>query len=224
MNYTEPHWRSSALITIDTQNDFALPGAPAEIAGTQDVVPAMVELLDAYRSQGLPIVHVIRLYRADGSNVDLCRRSLIEGGTAIVSPGSTGAKLAAELLPAGAEAQRDEALLRGEIQRIGEREWIVYKPRWGAFYETGLDAFLRDAGVDTVVFSGCNFPNCPRTSMYEASERDYRVVMVRDAMSQVYEQGLRELSAIGVTVCTKDDALAWLGESANTEDNTSTQG
>ena len=33
------------------------------------------------------------------------------------------------------------------------------------------------------MFCGCNFPNCPRTSIYEASERDFRVVLARDAIS-----------------------------------------
>ena len=38
--YTDPDWENSALVTIDTQKDFALPGAPSEIAGTVDVLPA----------------------------------------------------------------------------------------------------------------------------------------------------------------------------------------
>jgi hypothetical protein len=49
-----------------------------------------------------------------------------------------------------------------------------------------------------VVFAGCNFPNCPRTSIYEASERDFRVVVARDALSGLYERGERELEGIGV--------------------------
>ncbi|QHW29874.1 cysteine hydrolase [Paenibacillus rhizovicinus] len=212
MSYTEPHWHHSVLITIDTQNDFTLPGAPAEIPGTMDVIPAMVELLEAYRAQGLPIVHVVRLYEENGSNVDLCRRALIENGARVAAPESPGAQLVAELLPAGAGPMQSAALLRGELQPAGDREWIVYKPRWGAFYETGLDAFLRELNVDTVVFIGCNFPNCPRTSIYEASERDYRAVMVKDAMSQVYEKGIQELSAIGVNVLAKDEVLAILND------------
>jgi nicotinamidase-related amidase len=52
--------------------------------------------------------------------------------------------------------------------------------------------------VTTLVFSGCNFPNCPRTSIYEASERDFRVVVARNAVSGLYERGERELVGIGV--------------------------
>jgi hypothetical protein len=43
--------------------------------------------------------------------------------------------------------------------------------------------------------------------MYEASERDFRVVMVADSMSQVYEKGIQEMSSIGVYVCGLDDVL-----------------
>jgi nicotinamidase-related amidase len=81
---------------------------------------------------------------------------------------------------------------------VGHCEVILFKPRWGAFFRTSLEEHLRALSIDTVVFVGCNFPNCPRTSIYEASERDFRVVAVEDAISGLYEQGRRELNAIGV--------------------------
>lgn len=65
----------------------------------------------------------------------------------------------------------------GGIQKITENEVIIYKPRWGAFYSTSLHEYLQKLKIDTLVFSGCNFPNCPRISIYEASERDYRIVL-----------------------------------------------
>jgi nicotinamidase-related amidase len=52
------------------------------------------------------------------------------------------------------------------------------------------------------VFCGCNFPNCPRTSIYEASERDFRTVIVEDAISGLYERGHQELINIGVAALT----------------------
>jgi hypothetical protein len=44
----------------------------------------------------------------------------------------------------------------------------------------------------------CNFPNCPRASIYEATDRDYRVVLAEDAVSGLYDKGRDELSNIGV--------------------------
>ncbi len=85
----------------------------------------------------------------------------------------------------------------------------MYKPRWGAFYGTSLEDLLRALGVTTVVVLGCNFPNCPRTTVYEASERDLRVVLVHDATSGIYERGRGELEAIGVRLMTAEECLSW---------------
>ncbi len=45
-DYTRPDFKRSVLMTIDTQNDFTLPGAAAEIVGTIDILPNMAMLLD----------------------------------------------------------------------------------------------------------------------------------------------------------------------------------
>ncbi len=207
--YTRPNAESSALILIDVQRDFYEDDAPARIDGTSEVIPAMADLASAFRERNLPIVHVVRLYLADGSNVDIVRRSAIEEGERIVSPGSAGSQIAPPLLPDETELAFEE-LLAGSFQELGPREHVMYKPRWGAFYETRLEQHLRDMEVDTLVFAGCNFPNCPRTSMYEASERDFRVAMVSDAMSGVYERGVKECRNIGVTVRDMDETMKWL--------------
>lgn len=201
-NYTKPDFTKCVVITIDTQNDFSLPGAVAEIKGTNEVIPRMMSILDASRKNSIPIIHVIRIYKEDGSNVDICRRELIESGVEIVRPGSIGADLVQSIKPSNAEELHYQDLLNGTIQQIGNSEWALYKPRWGAFYQTNLENFLRDKEVDTVIFIGCNFPNCPRTSIYEASERDFKVVMVEDAISGVYSKGIDEIKNIGVKVYT----------------------
>lgn len=210
--YIEPRPESSVLLTIDTQNDFTLPGAPAEIEGTAQAVPQMKRLAEAFRSANAPIVNVVRLYKADGSNVDQCRRATIESGAKIVRPGTDGAELVEELKPSADVRVDAKTLLRGDFQEIGPQEWIMYKPRWSAFYRTGLEDFLAARSVDTVVVCGCNFPNCPRTTVYEASERDYRLVFVPDATSGVYERGIEELENIGVTVQDTADTIEWISE------------
>ena len=208
--YIKPRPESSVLLTIDMQNDFTLPGAPAEIKGTAQAVPQMKRLAEAFRSADTPIVNVIRLYKKDGSNVDQCRRAMIESGAEIVRPGTDGAELVEELKPSPDVRVDAETLLHGDFQEIGPQEWIMYKPRWGAFYRTALADFLESRSVDTVVVCGCNFPNCPRTTVYEASERDFRVVFVPDATSGVYERGVRELENIGVAVKETDEAVEWI--------------
>jgi nicotinamidase-related amidase len=206
--YTDPDWANSALITVDFQNDFVLPGSPSGVAGTLEVVPAARRLLEAFRERGRPVVHAVRLYLPDGSNVDPCRRRAVERGESLaVAPGTPGAELVEALKPSPDTRLDAERLLGGGMQEIGISEWAMYKPRWGAFFGTPLHAHLQHLGVNTLVVCGCNFPNCPRTSIYEASERDYRAVAVTDAISGVYERGIRELQEIGVVPLHMEECL-----------------
>jgi nicotinamidase-related amidase len=208
--YLAPDKEHAALVIIDTQQDFTLPGAPVEIPGTLAALPPMQRLVRAFRSRGKPIVHVVRLYLPDGSNVDLCRRRAVQAGKVMVAPGTEGAEIMRELKP-GAEVRLDaDLLLSGRFQAIGPREWIMYKPRWGAFYQTHLEEHLRGLGINTIVLCGCNFPNCPRSTIYEASERDFKIVLVTDAISGLYDRGREELFNIGLTLMDTEESLAWL--------------
>jgi nicotinamidase-related amidase len=206
-SYTTPKFESSALVTIDMQNDFGLANGASPIPGTMPIVPHLVELINAYRKKELPIVHIVRLYLRDGSNAELCRRKVIETGLEFVAPDSEGAELLQALKPNPGVRLDAKRLLAGEFQSLGETESILYKPRWGAFYGTQLNAFLRQHGVDTLVVAGCNFPNCPRSTIYEASERDYRIVAAPDALSQFYAKGEEELRGIGVCLLSTEEII-----------------
>ncbi|MDH5543310.1 MAG: cysteine hydrolase [Nitrospinota bacterium] len=195
-----------ALITIDAQQD-TLDGMPFEIPGTSAILPKIRRLLDLFRLGSKAIVHIVRIYKKDGSNADICRRGIIEKGERLLLEGSSGCELAQDLF---AETTPLDAglLMSGGIQKISKSEVVIYKPRWGAFFKTPLEEHLSDLGVSTLIFTGCNFPNCPRTSIYEASERDFRIVMVSDAVSGVYEKGLGEMRGIGVEVVETDLLVA----------------
>lgn len=208
--YTRPDWFRSALITIDMQNDFTWPGAKAYIPGTARVVPKIAALAYRFRSKGLPVFHIIRLYRADGSNADLCRREMVESGVRVVSPETYGSTVVDALVDGASAEQKDGQLLEKGYTQLSNNDWIVYKPRWGAFYETSLNKLLRQQQVTTVVVCGCNFPNCPRTSIYEASERDFKIVAIHDAISCIYKRGIQELTRIGVYVCSTNEAESCL--------------
>jgi nicotinamidase-related amidase len=205
-SYTAPEFDKSALVTIDVQRDV-LEGQPLEVPGSSAAADSIGRLADCFRAAARPIVHIVRLYERDGSNVDPCRRHLVERGAAMLTPGSSGSELAPGVLPNPRARLDSGALLAGAVQEIGVDEVVMYKPRWGAFYETPLEAHLRANGTSTIVLCGFNFPNCPRTSLYEASERDFRVVAVTDAISGLYERGARELEAIGITLSSTSDVI-----------------
>jgi len=212
-SYTAPEFDKSTLVTIDVQRDV-LEGQPLEVPGSSAAADAIGRLADCFRAAGRPIVHIVRLYERGGSNVDPCRRHLVERGAAMLAPGSPRSELVRGLLPDPRTRLDSGALLAGTVQEVGADEVVMYKPRWGAFFETPLESHLHTRGISTIVFCGFNFPNCPRTSIYEASERDFRVVAVTNAISGLYERGARELKAIGVGLLNTADVIRAIHELA----------
>ena len=171
---------------------------------------AVARLTAGFRAKGRPIVHVVRLYRCDGSNVELCNRASIEEGQRIVMPGTSGAELLDSLKPDPGLRLDASLLLDGKFQSLGRNEWAMYKPRWSAFYQTPLEDHLKSQGITTLVISGCNFPNGPLASVYAASNRDFRIVLATDAVSCSNDATLAELARMGVYLMTSDQCLAWL--------------
>ena len=93
------------------------------------------------------------------------------------------------------------------MQSVGKREVVLFKPRWSGFYRTGLEEWLRREGCDTVVVAGCNLPNCPRATLFDASQRDFRAVLVTDAVSETTEERLADLERIGVHLYDTEKAI-----------------
>jgi nicotinamidase-related amidase len=194
--HTMPHYSKSALLTIDMQMDFMDEGISA-VGGTRERLPEMIRIVQAYRDARRPVVHVVRLYHPDGVDADRPRRQALQAGISIVRPHTPGSQLVTEIA-ATSELARPSNLLAGSIEEIGANEYVMYKPRWNAFFRTNLTDWLVERQVDTVVISGCNYPNCPRATAFGASERDFRVAIVTDAVSRWYTHADREMRSIGV--------------------------
>lgn len=186
-----------AILNVDFQNDFVLPGAPYEIQGSYLLWPKLRSLFDHARQKKIPIYHIVRIYKEDGSNADLCRRHLLGPGHKMVRAGSPGADILADLFPSPLSLATD-TLLEGGIQRLGEGEAILYKPRWSAFYQTALEEDLRARGITSLAVVGCNYPNCPRATIYDASARDFHLTLLTDAISNFTDKDAEELARIGV--------------------------
>jgi nicotinamidase-related amidase len=196
-DYVSPEWQHSALLIVDVQNDFV--SGSSVVDGTAERLAALTRLAAMFRAAHRPIVHVVRLYRPGDSDVDTVRRAIVELGAHVVAPGTDGARIPSDLLPTPVELDCD-ALLSGELQQVTADEVILYKPRWSAFHRTALDNHLRRLGVTTVVVAGCNLPNCPRATLFDASERDYRTALITDATSQTTPERLDDLALIGVSL------------------------
>ncbi len=65
-----------ALLIIDMQNDFVLEGKPLRVAGAGTVIPKIQAVLTEFRKRSLPVFHVLRVHRPDGSDVEIIRQEL----------------------------------------------------------------------------------------------------------------------------------------------------
>ncbi len=209
-DYTTPERARTALVTINLQRDFVKNGSPLRSRGVGAAMPGIQRLVEGFRAAGLPIVHAVRLYRPDGSNVDSFRRKAVEDGLRILMPGTMGAELLDEVKPSSEVRLDPVSLLEGSPQQVGRQEWLIYKPRWGAFHGTALEDKLRALGVSTVVLCGCNFSTSIRSTVYEAGSRDLRVILAPDAVTGASEEAITELGRIGVYLMNSNACLSWV--------------
>lgn len=210
-DYTTPNRDSAALLTVDAQRDYVEQDSPVKSAGCSSVVEPLGRLVQGMRERGVPIYHLVRFYWPDGSNVDLCRRQAVEEGMRVLMPGSQGAELVSGVAPPDAPRLDPHLLTDGQAQDLGPRDRAVYKPRWGGFFGSCLDDELRAAGVDTLVIAGWNFATSGRATLLEASERDYRIVLVPDANASVTDEAQQELGRVGVHLMPVAQCLTWMG-------------
>lgn len=188
--------RTVALAIIDMQNDFVLPGAPACVEGAMGTVPVIAGLLAKARAEGWMVLHVVRAHRADGSDAEKSREHLFLEGGGLCGAGTPGAEIVAGLEPASGET-------------------VLVKTRFSAFMGTECDMLLRRRGVDTLLVSGTQYPNCIRGTAVDAFALDYDVVVVTDACSArtpgVAESNINDMRAMGITcvpLTALDDVLA----------------
>ena len=144
----KPNPTRSALILIDMENGFVDPRGGHCIRFAQSTVPACAHALDLARAKGIPVFFVKRVYRADGSDVELTRYAAWKAGGHACTPASTGFN----------SAQAPEVL------RPQPGDYTIIKPRWSAFFQTELDLILRRLDVRTVILAGTTTPNCVRTT------------------------------------------------------------
>lgn len=66
-----------ALVVIDMQRGFLDASSPLFIPGAADTVPACARAIDCCHRAGVPVVFAVRHYRADGSDVERDRKSVV---------------------------------------------------------------------------------------------------------------------------------------------------
>jgi nicotinamidase-related amidase len=76
-----------------------------------------------------------------------------------------------------------------ELARFVPPAHVVDKPAYSAFYLSGLDAFLQDKGVRCLVVTGAETDVCVLSTVLDAVDRGFRVVIVEDALCSSSDTG-----------------------------------
>uniref|UniRef100_A0A0D6R3Q7 Isochorismatase-like domain-containing protein n=1 Tax=Araucaria cunninghamii TaxID=56994 RepID=A0A0D6R3Q7_ARACU len=110
-------WKETALLVIDMQNDFILPGGPMHVEMGASVVPAVKEAVAFAREKGALIVWVVREHDEYGRDVEHFRRHLYgEGKAKPTLKGTKGADLVEGLV-----IQKGDYKLEYKLQIVSGR-------------------------------------------------------------------------------------------------------
>ncbi len=152
-----------ALINVDLANAWTRPGYAFTCEGMDTIIPAVQELLTAFRAKGLPVVYTTTAYDVtQGANTDM---------------GLWQYKIPIETLSTGSDAVAID-------ERIAPRsdEQVIVKKRASAFHGTFLGGFLRANQVDTVIVTGVTMSACVRNTVEDAIADGFRPIVVREAV------------------------------------------
>jgi len=189
--------KRAALLIIDMQNDFVGEEAILQVADAKRIIPKIQKALELFRSRNLPVIHVLRVHKKDGSDVEIFRRHIFKE------------------TPFAVEGTRGAAVIDGLTPKSGEYE--LKKTRMSAFVGTPLDLILRSQMVDIVVVAGIQTPNCIRTTVFDAMAYNYHTCLVDDATGaqndEIHQSNVRDMRNIGVVILQAEDLPSFLDES-----------
>lgn len=182
----------SALLVIDMQNDFlssqgffaTRPGIPGSIDQMQSTVPYIQGLIEAARVAGVPVIFTkgyedVKL-RKPGPDL----RRAVKWGERDDDPNGINSKKGTW----GGELYEGIEPAEGDI--------IVEKNKWSAFDGKDtegktLKEILERMGVKTLVVTGVVAETCVETSIRDAYDQNYFVVVAKNSVGSNQENQLK---------------------------------
>lgn len=149
-----------AVIVIDMLNDFVHGSLKCDRA--QIIIEPLRHLIEAARNRSVPVI-----YTNDSHHRDLDKELSHWGPHALA--GSEGAGVIDELKPT-------------------DRDFVVLKRRYSAFFQTDLHLLLRELGIDTLVLSGLTTDICVRHTAADAFFWGYKLMVPADGTQAFTEE------------------------------------
>ena len=164
-----------ALIVIDVQNGFVSKGGSYDLLGMnivpyQDVIPRIQQLIKTCRLARIPIFYTQAIREPSG--IDLLTQ------THKILPRSREERIKKKTICVRGTW---DAKIVDDIKPDDKNDHIIIKRRDSAFHNTEIEVWLRSIGVDTLVFCGIDTSICVESSLRDAFNIGYDVILISDA-------------------------------------------
>jgi nicotinamidase-related amidase len=197
----------AALLIIDMQRDFVERGGFGEALGNQvetlqAIVPAVAQVLTAWRRSGGRVVHTRESHLPDLSDCPPAKRQRGQPTLRIGDVGPMG-----RILVRGEPGNQIIEPLQPQADEV-----VIDKPGKGAFYATNLHEQLQQLGITQLVLMGVTTEVCVQTTMREANDRGYDCLLIEDATASYFP----EFKAATLAMITAQGAIVgWTCEAAS---------
>ncbi len=197
----------AALLCIDMQRDFVLPGGFGEALGNDvrliaPCIPVIARLQAVFRAARLPVIHTKECHKPDLSDLPLSKRTRGNPRITIGDLGPMG-RILVDGEP-GSDFVDELRPLPGEL--------VIAKPGKDAFYRTELDAQLTARGIGNLIITGCTTEVCVQSTMRAANDRGYDCLLVEDGTESYFP----EFKAVTIRALTAQNGIiGWSGRSEN---------
>ena len=165
---TRNNQNNTALVVVDMQNDFAHPDGALYAPPSGEAVEPVKKLVQDANDDDVPIVFTKDVHTEEQFE-DAHYYDEYDRWGEHVEKNSWGAEILEEL----------EADANGD--------YIVEKPTYDAFYETDLETWLDDNGINNLIICGTLANVCVLHTAASAGLRDYKPVVVEDALGYLDE-------------------------------------
>jgi len=186
----------TALIVVDVQNDFADPAGSLRVAGGDAIIATVNHEIDLARNNGAIVVATQDWHPA------VTPHFAKDGGTWPVH--CVADSWGAELHPALALPDDAPRIRKGANGEDGYSGFTMRDPIDGQTTATGLEALLRQAGIERVVVVGLATDYCVKATALDAMRLGFDTHVLVDAVAAVDllpgdgERALEEMLAAGV--------------------------
>ncbi|WP_040798596.1 cysteine hydrolase family protein [Nocardia higoensis] len=197
---------TTALLVIDMQRDFLLPGGFGESLGNdvallRTVIDPLASLMSAARAAGLPVIHTREGHLPDLSDCPPAKLHRGNPSQRIGDPGRFG-----RILVRG-EYGHD---IVDELAPLPD-EVVIDKPGKGAFYATELQAVLNRNSIESLLVTGVTTEVCVHTTVREANDRGYECLVVSDCVGSYFP----EFQRVGLDmIAAQGGIFGWVADSA----------